>query len=347
MFLLLDANVMFANPLLRGRQWDSVADAVVSETLEVFVPLLAIEETVARIKDAAAARQRALKKDMRVWPAEARELLKQAIEASQRFADDYETQLRGRLRQMGAEIREYPNVDHQVIAERAITRRAPFDPDGNGYRDALHWHTFLELLEEVEPEDPYAVLLSADRKAFGPHRHDELTAEADRLGYGWNVQFLSTINDFSVPGQFHEEGGGLVASQVRELQEAVERALRYGGWPDDLAGALASRAGFDEAHVAIIESLAFTGVEVRVERKSGDLWVSYDAKATCMIEFESIEIVDEELGEYATNRDSRRWTLALTGAAYSTRETFEDVASLRLDDRGGDPITLEEQVIAQ
>jgi|TARA_Y100000114_G_scaffold149716_1_gene164230 hypothetical protein len=103
-FLLLDANVIVGNPLLRGRQWDAVADAVASEALDLYVPELAVDEAVARYRDSAALREREAKKALKTWPPRSRELVQEAINASESFAAEYESLLRARLEQMGAEI---------------------------------------------------------------------------------------------------------------------------------------------------------------------------------------------------------------------------------------------------
>lgn len=320
-----------------------MADAVVSEVLDLFVPELAVQETVARVQDTAAARQRGIRRELRNWPQDAREHLQAAITASERFAVEYEQLLRERLEQIGAELLAYPTVDHDVIAGRAIRRRAPFDPGGNGYRDALHWHSFLELLESQEPVDPFAYLLSADKKAFGPSRHAQLLEDVEELGTEWNVEFVSSIHDFTVPGQFLEEKGDLSHRQEQQLRSAITSALHAGGWPDDLDSALAARGGFDEARISTVEALSVDAWDVQVERRSGDLWVSFDVSATCLISFESMEIIDEDLGEYTVNRDTRRWDLSLTGTAYSQGEDLNEIASLRLDESLNDPIDTGEQ----
>ena len=331
MFLLLDANIIVANPLLRGRQWDAVADAVASEALDLYVPELAIDEAVARYRDGAASREREAKKALKNWPPRSRELIQQAIEASDTFAAEYESLLRTRLEQMGAEIVDYPEVEHREIARRAISRAAPFDSEGNGYRDALHWHVFVDLLLSCEPEDPYAFLLSADKRAFGPSRHRELLADVEELGVEWDVQILASISEFVVPGQFLDEEGELEYEQEVQLRDAIQDAVLAGGTPKDFTQTLAAKTDFDAADVLEILMLDIHVERVQVERKSRDLWINYTAQATCLVKLESIEILDEDAGDYATHRDTAVWVLDLSVNAYSSGNRIEDVASLRLD----------------
>lgn len=55
-----------------------------------------------------------------------------------------------KLKSIGAEILEHPNVSHQAIVERAIYKKKPFKQNGTGYRDTLIWESVIELLENQE-----------------------------------------------------------------------------------------------------------------------------------------------------------------------------------------------------
>lgn len=334
--MLLDANVIVGNPLLRGRQWDAVADAVASEALDLYVPELAVDEAVARYRDSAALREREAKKALKTWPPRSRELVQEAINASESFAAEYESLLRARLEQMGAEIVGYPEVEHREVALRAISRSAPFDREGNGYRDALHWYVFVDLLLTCEPEDPHAFLLSADKRAFGPARRSELLAEIEKLDVEWEVKILESISDFKVPGQFLDDEGSLDYEQERQLHDAVQDAVLAGGTPKDFTHSLAAKTEFDVADVLEVLLLDVNVEGVQIERKSRDLWINYTAQATCLVKLESVEILDEDAGDYATHRDTAVWVLDLSGNAYSSGNRIDEVASLRLDTIEGD-----------
>lgn len=336
MFLLLDANVIVGNPLLRGRQWDAVVDAVASEALDLYVPELAVDEAVARYRDSATLREREAKKALKTWPPKSRDLIQDAVSASDTFAAEYESLLRTRLEQMGAEIVDYPDVEHRDVARRAISRSAPFDSEGNGYRDALHWYAFVNLLLACEPEDPYAFLLSADKRASGPSRRRELLTEIEELEVEWEVQILTSISEFTVPGQFLDDEGSLDYEQEQQLHDAVQDAVLAGGTPKDFTHTLAAKTEFDVADVLEILALDVKVERVQIERRSHDLWINYTAQATCLVKLESIEILDEDAGDYATHRDTAVWVLDLSGNAYSSGNRIDDVASLRLDAIDGD-----------
>lgn len=60
---------------------------------------------------------------------------------------------------LGFTILRWPTVTHEELVSRATTRTAPFDHKGGGYRDALVWHSALELARAGKD----VVLVSADR----------------------------------------------------------------------------------------------------------------------------------------------------------------------------------------
>jgi len=332
MFLYIDANAIVGNPLLKGPQWDAVGDAVVTDVMDLYVSELTIDEAVARYRTAARAREKTLDTELRKWPRDAHPLLLEAIAVSRAFRADYERLLRDRLDGLGATTRPYGDAAHQILARRALDRLPPFDSNGNGYRDTLHWLTFVELLEELDPIDPHAYLLSSDKGAFGHTAQKRLQHEVDELGVEWNVEFLKQITDFTVPGQFLDEEGSLEQSHVIQLQQVVESAILGGGSPD-FTHYLARRVGFDDARITAVSSLNVAIDTVRVDRRTLDLWVTFTAEAVCVTDLETVEVLDDD---YSVVRDSTAWVLAMEGTAVSRGTEFSEVATLRLQSIDGD-----------
>jgi hypothetical protein len=97
-------------------------------------------------------------------------------------ADEYEQQLRYALREVGAQVLDYPAVSHEHIADRAVSRKKPFADDGRGYADTLIWLTLLERLQ-FGP----AILVSTNTSDFAdpdsPELARSLVAEVERAGF--------------------------------------------------------------------------------------------------------------------------------------------------------------------
>ncbi|RCL89745.1 hypothetical protein [Microbacterium bovistercoris] len=161
-------------------------------------------------------------------------------------------------------------------------------------------------------------------------------AEIEKLDVEWEVKILESISDFKVPGQFLDDEGSLDYEQERQLHDAVQDAVLAGGTPKDFTHSLAAKTEFDVADVLEVLLLDVNVEGVQIERKSRDLWINYTAQATCLVKLESVEILDEDAGDYATHRDTAVWVLDLSGNAYSSGNRIDEVASLRLDTIEGD-----------
>jgi hypothetical protein len=86
---------------------------------------------------------------------------------------------RSDLRRAGAGLVPAPPVGHLDLTRRAAERRPPFDAKGGGYRDALLWHTALDLASDAS-----VLLVTGDRGFRGDAEkgtlHPDLRSEAGR-----------------------------------------------------------------------------------------------------------------------------------------------------------------------
>jgi PIN domain len=117
----------------------------------------------------------------------------------------YQPVLEGILKEAGATILPMPEVSHAELVERAVSRRQPFAPNGSGYRDALVWHSILEL---VKGSDDPVVLISNDRAAFTektandkpksdkPKLDGGLVEEVESAGRGGAVRLFFTLSEY-------------------------------------------------------------------------------------------------------------------------------------------------------
>ncbi|MEJ1088202.1 PIN domain-containing protein [Microbacterium sp. Mu-80] len=211
MIVILDANVLVSDPLLRGSIWPQLTDAISGGRVEVFLPRLAREEAVAtyrRLREAKAVEIQAVDRRASL---DVQKHLERAVATARKEAKKYPRLLSKALQEVGVTVLEAPQVSHEDVARRAIDRRRPFDDAGSGYRDALHWLSVLEVVDD-RFEDSNIVFVSADRRAFGasgkssdtlhPHLVEELEErEAREPWFRW----LQHLHQLAVPGVFHDE----------------------------------------------------------------------------------------------------------------------------------------------
>lgn len=98
------------------------------------------------------------------------------------FVEAYKKHFNTMLSTAKYEIRDYPNVPHEVIAQKAIGRVKPFKDGGQGYCDALIWETILEILKDEEGSE--VIFVTQNRKDFldGSSLSSELIADLDKNG---------------------------------------------------------------------------------------------------------------------------------------------------------------------
>lgn len=100
----------------------------------------------------------------------------------------------------GGEILPIPDVPHRRLVEKAVARKRPFSPEGNGYRDALIWENVLELLDR--PAGGVA-LISNDLRAFAtsdkrpPTLAKDLERELVERGQGGSVTLYRELSEIT------------------------------------------------------------------------------------------------------------------------------------------------------
>ena len=215
MIIVIDANVVIANPRLLGPEWAAVRDAVAAGRVSVVMPEFAVWEAIAvteRQRGATAARIRAQRRHA---SKAVKELLEQAAALAEKEGANQDATIRATLAESGVTIEAAPEPAHSSLVRRAITRTRPFDDKGSGYRDALLWHLFLNVVDQFW-EEHELVFVSSDRAAFGPagndigHRlHPELEAElagagvyVDSEGEPMDVKWARRLIDVEIPGEF-------------------------------------------------------------------------------------------------------------------------------------------------
>jgi hypothetical protein len=201
MIVLVDANVIVADPNLRSDTWDQLTKARARGRARVFMPEIVLEEAVAIRGRALRSLGKKLVHEAAYAPSAVFELVKQAQSAARSIADGYEDTLRGRWTELGFELATTSNAAHLEVARRAIARRRPFDDQGGGYRDTLHWLTLIDLAARSPREE--FVLLTNDG-IFATKQNvllSELSAEFSAVNAG-TIALCRALGDLMVPGHF-------------------------------------------------------------------------------------------------------------------------------------------------
>lgn len=230
-----DTNIFVSAPRVDIPAWSSIVAHRREWGLRIVVPELVVIEAVNVLKrDWLSAKQRVASINLSPFDLEAKKA--EILSGIEEYIEAYETQLRERLAEIGAEIAPLPPVDHLEVARRASEGRAPYTgKDKDGYRDTLIWHTVTETARNNPDAEVWFV--SDNHTDFGPKPphwtgenqgerddcpirfHADLNAELHALGLAHQVRYVVSIQrlDQHIAAKFAPIDDANLAQRVQSI----------------------------------------------------------------------------------------------------------------------------------
>jgi predicted nucleic acid-binding protein len=153
--VVIDSNVIWRDWELENSAWDTLQVFIEHGLLRVCVPEVVIQEVVRGYKRetndlVAGLNSLKLWKLSKLLGLNVPENIKDLKASVEPRINDYEPRLRARIDERQFTILPVPQTEQQTLLTRALENRKPFDGEGkNGYRDALIWHTLLDVCERA------------------------------------------------------------------------------------------------------------------------------------------------------------------------------------------------------
>ncbi len=195
MIVVLDANVILADPWLRGTQFGTLIDGLKTVGGTLAVPALVVDEVVTKYEETY---EQARGKTISCWEElnklSREEIITPTIKPASQAASEYREWLLARLAQISARILPIPDVPHQVVIARELSRKRPFR-NGKGYRDYLIWETVLRTPGRV-------VFVTMNTSDFGEvgELHRDLAEDVERTAIkrdsfdvSWNLRAFNEV----------------------------------------------------------------------------------------------------------------------------------------------------------
>jgi hypothetical protein len=201
MIVLVDANVIVGDPNLHSEIWTQLTEAVQRRGVQVYLPEIALEEAVAKRRQGLKALGRKISASADKAPRAAQDLARDAQEACMAASAEYAERVSRTWEQAGFKILQTAQPSHVEVARRAIKRERPFNEQGGGYRDTLHWLTLLSLASE-NPHD--AVVLVTGDKIFSNKAGQlmpELQTEFGAVSAA-SILLCTDLDALEVPGHY-------------------------------------------------------------------------------------------------------------------------------------------------
>lgn len=172
--LVLDANELAKDFMCLGLRYRLLEHAEDPTWVKVYIPAVVLEETVANYA-------RTVQEALTRPEISDRDKGRLGIEiVGPMTPDQYRAHLLKRFdTRLGFTVLEWPEVTHEDLVKRAVSRTPPFDNKGRGYRDSLIWADVRELAQEgcdvvlvsedaifASPEGGLAEVLTEEVKTF-------------------------------------------------------------------------------------------------------------------------------------------------------------------------------------
>lgn len=206
MFVVLDTNALYADPLLENAAGVALRDAAERLGYRLLLPQVVFDEAVQKQREKIVQATSKLKDAARLLDGY-RLALPLDIPTDAGFAEAIDAavlQYRSELAKLfvGDDRLPYPDDTQQSMAERALTKRRPFLEHDRGYRDTLLWRS---ILVRAATADDQIYLITGDhgfrRDRDTNELHPELIHEAEELGVPADrIQLLANLGEFV--GQF-------------------------------------------------------------------------------------------------------------------------------------------------
>ena len=161
MHFVVDANIIIAENFGRSVRFRTLLAASNTLGYKVYVPCLAITETVAKFSREFGEEFNSVRRIL----GQLSKLLGQRFETAVADLDpeketaSFKDSLVAKLNHAHVTQLHYPDTSHADVVHRAVSRKRPFDQNGSGYRDTLIWLSTLKLASQT---DGTIVLVSKD-----------------------------------------------------------------------------------------------------------------------------------------------------------------------------------------
>lgn len=307
MKLVLDTNIFCADYQLQGNAFRILFEVASRIGVEILVPQIVFDETVGKFKSDF--QENSLKLEKAIKSIE--RLLGEKLQIANHkefdeIAKDYESYLVKRLEDNGIKMLPYPQIEHKIIASRAIMRKKPFKENGDGYRDTLIWFCLLELTKKSEYP---VVFVTANTSDFGKGsllpdlQNDLIEMKIPQVA----INIVTTLDEFN--NSFITPALQTLEDVVKQIENNRIDGFSLKNWVqnsllEDLAGLESVFVGIDQDHSEMnftenveVKSIVVDDVKLL---PSGNLVVSATTEISIVVE---INTAWEQYKNYDDVRD--------------------------------------------
>lgn len=229
MLIVLDSTVFWDDPNARSGAWALLREFARRSGSRAFVPDVVVDEVEANFGKRF---DEALEESKNASLSLARLIdVKPDIPDPDRSQEmeRYSRRLRLALKGLRVERLGYPSIPHPDLVKRQVNHQRPFQAKGTGYRDALIWHSLLDLLKDCRED---CILVTKNSTDFSASKdspaviHSDLQKDLDAIGIKSKVTISKDLDAFL------DEHGKPTLKKLDELKNDLENRKPIDLWDE-------------------------------------------------------------------------------------------------------------------
>jgi len=306
MDIVLDTTCLHKDFFLKRRDLQELCTHAAKNGHVVYLPWVVMEEMKKHYREELESIQAQGDRNIKDWLQLTGEVNANHItsEKIRKYCREYSKKLKSRIRELGMTVLPMPEDSIQLIAEKAVNRKKPFEENGAGCPDALIWCSILQLAKRFSEKDriPHSgiIFITNNHTDFCVSKkkrelHEDLKADLDDIYVDTNiVQVVADLGAASASIlkyttaflskaiKTHIAGAAFMQSSL--ISEIKDRLLKDLPFTACEYGELGFPACFESITIdSIYEDYTFEAEEVEVLGKE-EIAIRFNVSVTCLFD---------------------------------------------------------------
>lgn len=224
MKVVLDSNILIADFNLQTPNFTVLFESSRNNRINLFIPQVVLDEVINKYEQQISKMHSEINTQIRKYNKLTSNSFENPIESDsiQNAVNTYRDKINSLFEKNAITILPYPDVDHAVLARKAMLSRKPFNSNEKGYRDNLIWENIKKIIADENPDaivSPELVFITGNYKDFSGKSnelHEELLEELINENKSEDIVLYESL------GEFNEKVSKLYYQEVFKFKERLE-----------------------------------------------------------------------------------------------------------------------------
>lgn len=224
MKVVLDSNILIADFNLQTPSFTVLFESSRNKRIDLFIPQVVLDEVVNKYEQQISKMHSEINTQIRKYNKVTSNTFENPIksESLEEAVNTYRVKIKSIFEENAVTVLPYPDVDHAVLARKAMLNKKPFNSNEKGYRDNLIWENIKKIIADENPDaivSPELVFITGNYKDFSGKSnelHEELLEELINESKSEDVVLYESL------GEFNEKVSKLYYQEVEKFKERLE-----------------------------------------------------------------------------------------------------------------------------